>query len=58
MHVNQGKKTIAIREYNIGNIKYIVKATVRDGVTEDASTKIRRLIRNDMGKNDIKKNDK
>ena len=39
-----------VREYEIGNTKYIVRATVKPGVSEDAKTKVRRLIRNDMGR--------
>jgi len=39
-----------VREYDIGGTKYIVKATVKDGAAEDAATKIRRMIRNDIGK--------
>ena len=39
-----------VREYEIGGITYIVKAVTKDGATEDAATKIRRLIRNDLQK--------
>ena len=44
------KKTASpiVREYKIGDITYIVKAVVKDGAKEDAATKIRRMIRNDM----------
>ena len=44
------KKTVSpiVREYKIGDMTYIVKAVVKDGVKEDAATKIRRMIRNDM----------
>ena len=44
------KKTTSpiVREYKIGDITYIVKAVVKDGAKEDAATKIRRMIRNDM----------
>ncbi len=31
-----------------GDITYIVKAVVKDGVREDAATKVRRLIHNDL----------
>lgn len=46
------QKTTApvVREYEIGGITYIVKAVVKDGAKEDAATKIRRLIRNDLQK--------
>lgn len=46
-----------VREYTIGDTKYIVKASVKEGATEDAATKIRRLIRNDIGKQDTQKSD-
>lgn len=45
-----------VREYTIGDTKYIVKASVKEGATEDAATKIRRLIKNDLGKQDTHKN--
>ena len=40
------KKTTSpiVREYKIGDITYIVKAVVK----EDAVTKVRRLIQNDL----------
>ena len=37
-----------VREYKIGDMTYIVKAVVKDGAKEDAATKVRRLIRNDL----------
>ena len=37
-----------VREYKIGDMTYIVKAVVKDGAKEDAVTKIRRLIKNDL----------
>lgn len=37
-----------VREYKIGDITYIVKAVVKDGAKEDAATKVRRLIQNDL----------
>lgn len=44
------KKTMSpiVREYKIGDITYIVKAVVKDGAKEDAVTKVRRLIQNDL----------
>jgi hypothetical protein len=42
--------TPIVREYDIGNTKYVVRATVKDGANEDAVTKVRRMIRNDMGR--------
>jgi hypothetical protein len=37
-----------VREYDIRGTKYIVTSTFRDGDGEDAVTKVRRLIRNDI----------
>lgn len=44
------KKTSSpiVREYKIGDITYIVKAVIKDGAKEDAVTKVRRLIQNDL----------
>lgn len=53
----QESKSPVVREYDIGDTKYIVKATVKEGATEDAATKIRRLIRNDIGKQNTQKSD-
>lgn len=55
--VNQKVETPVVREYDIGDTKYIVKASVKEGATEDAATKIRRLIRNDICKQDTQKSD-
>lgn len=37
-----------VREYKIGDMTYIVKAVVKDGAKEDAVTKVRRLLQNDL----------
>lgn len=37
-----------VREYEIGGVKYIVTAAVRDGASEDAAAKVRRLIRREL----------
>ena len=37
----QEAKSPIVREYKIGDITYIVKAVVKDGVREDAATKVR-----------------
>ncbi|WP_419565792.1 transposon-encoded TnpW family protein [Ruthenibacterium lactatiformans] len=37
-----------VREYKIGDMTYIVHAVTKDGVKEDAATKIRRMIQNDL----------
>ena len=44
----QEAKSPIVREYKIGDITYIVKAVVKDGVREDAATKVRRLIHNEL----------
>ncbi len=41
---------VTVREYEIGGTKYIVRATVKDGANEDATSKIRRLIRNEISR--------
>ena len=45
---NQEIKSPVVREYKIGDITYIVKAVEKAGVKEDAATKVRRLIQNDL----------
>ena len=45
-----------VREYKIGDITYIVKAVVKDGTKEDAVTKVRRLIQNDLRANKVTNN--
>ena len=44
------KKTSSpiVREYKIGDITHIVKAVIKDGAKEDAVTRVRRLIQNDL----------
>lgn len=44
----QETKSPVVREYKIGDITYIVKAVVKDGAKEDAATKVRRLIQNNL----------
>lgn len=41
---------VTVREYEISGTKYIVRATVKDGASEDATAKIRRLIRNEISR--------
>ena len=43
-------KPPVVREYDIGDMKYIVTATAKAGVTEDAAAKIRRLLRKEIVK--------
>lgn len=49
-NIEQATSTPVVRQYEIGGVRYIVKATVKSGATEDAATKINRLIRNDIGR--------
>jgi len=37
-----------IREYEVDGVKYIVSATVKAGAKETATSKVRRLIRNEI----------
>ncbi|WP_243898703.1 transposon-encoded TnpW family protein, partial [Intestinimonas butyriciproducens] len=37
-----------IREYQIGNTCYVVKSRSKEQAQEDAVTKVKRLIRNDL----------
>lgn len=46
--LNKKSTAPVVREYKIGDMTYIVKAVVKDGAKEDAATKVRRLIRNDL----------
>ena len=39
-----------VREYKIGDTMFVVTATVKAGAREDAATKVRRLIRNDISR--------
>jgi hypothetical protein len=50
--INQTEKAQPpiVREYNIGDTKYIVTASVKAGASEDAAAKVRRLLRNDINK--------
>ena len=45
---SQNQTVPVVRQYEIGGVRYIVKATVKDGAKEDAVTKVRRLIQNDL----------
>lgn len=40
-----------VREYKIGNTAYVVSSRSKETATEDAVTKVKRLIRNDLRKN-------
>ena len=44
-----------MREYKIGNTTYVVKSHSRPDATEDAVSKVKRLIRNDLRKNTANK---
>ncbi len=39
-----------VRQYEIGGVRYIVKASVSDRASENAVTKINRLIQGDLEK--------
>lgn len=41
-------KTPIVRMYRIGRIKYVVSATVKAGAVENATAKVRRLIKNEI----------
>jgi len=58
MEAKQEKSSVApvVRRYIIGDMTYIVKATVKEGATEDAVSKVRRLIRNEVKKQGEKNN--
>ena len=47
---SQNQTAPVVRQYEIGGVRYIVRATVKDGATENAVTKINRLIQNDLSK--------
>jgi hypothetical protein len=40
-------RPVATREYDIKGTRYVVRATVRDGASQDAAAIVRRLIRKD-----------
>jgi hypothetical protein len=47
-------KLPVVREYDIGDTRYIVTATTGAGASEDAAAIVRRLIRKDTGENQRK----
>lgn len=47
---SQNQTSPVVRQYEIGGVRYIVKATVKDGAKETAVKKIRRLLQNDLNK--------
>lgn len=47
---SQNQTAPVVRQYEIGGVRYIVKATVKDGAKETAVKKIRRLLQNDLNK--------
>lgn len=42
-----------VREYKIGNTTYVVKSHSKPDATEDAISKVKRLIRNDLRKKPV-----
>jgi len=47
-----------VREYKLGDTKYIVSATSKAGATEDAAAKVRRLLRKEIHNTIEQKNEK
>ena len=47
---SQNQTAPVVRQYEIRGVRYIVKATVKDGAKETAVKKIRRLLQNDLNK--------
>ena len=45
---SQNQTAPVVRQYEIGGVRYIVKATVKDGAKETAVKKIRRLLQNNI----------
>jgi len=52
--ISETTKPPVVREYDIEGIKYIVTATEKAGVKEDAAAKVRRLIKKEIGKKTTK----
>lgn len=48
--VKQQIRTPIVRQYEIGGVRYIVKASVSGRASESAVTKINRLIQGDLEK--------
>ena len=49
--VSNAVTPVVTREYVVDGTRYIVSATVKDGVSQDATTIIRRLIQKDLQAN-------
>ncbi len=47
---SQNQTAPVVRQYEIGGVRYIVKATVKDGAKETAVKKIRRLLPHELSK--------
>ena len=47
---NEKEAAPVVRQYEIGGVRYIVKATGKDGAKETAVKKIRRLLQNDLNR--------
>ena len=50
MQKDEKMAPVMVREYKIGNTAYVVKSHSKETATEDAVTKIKRLIKNDLQK--------
>lgn len=55
MNTDLQKNTNApvVRQYEIGGVRYIVRATVKEGASETAVRKISRLIQHDLDKRTV-----
>lgn len=48
METTKNAVPVMVREYQIGNTCYVVKSRSKEQAQEDAVTKVRRLIRNEV----------
>lgn len=53
MKKEEKKAFVMVREYKIGNTAFVVKSHSKENAAEDAVTKIKRLIRNDLRKTTV-----
>ena len=49
-------KPPVVREYDIGETRFIVEATEKSEASEDAAAKVRRLIRKEISSAELHKN--
>ena len=48
METTKNAVSVMVREYQIGNTCYVVKSRSKEQAQEDAVTKVKRLIRNEL----------